>query len=357
MSTGKRTSLWRRALGVIEDFVTLRWVRDIWMYLVRIVERMEANHIFLSAAGISFNALLCFIPLLLLVFYVLGLYLDSAEAISTVDIWIQKLELFPYQKDQLRGIVIELIQEFVGGSQLAGLFGGIGLVWASSALFAALRTALNRVFSIQDTKNILVSKLKDFAMLSIVGMALIIVSVFLYGVSLIKSIGEDIFGLVLDSWIFNDAVSLSSPFVLGFLLFVLVFYLVPDRRLPLRLILTASAVAALLWGIAKFVFAYYLTHLWRIGSIYGPYAIIVATAIWVYYSSITVLLAAEIAEMSSERRELRRLFSGESLRSLLRKQSETVMEFPRIPAVPSLRRRLRDSMKLHSPSTKKTDGE
>ena len=116
------------------------------MYLVRIIERMESNHIFLSAAGLSFNALLCFIPLLLLIFYVLGLYLDSAEALATVDTWIQKLELFPYQKDQLRELVIGLMQEFINGSHLAGVLGGVGLLWTSSALFAALRTALNRVF-------------------------------------------------------------------------------------------------------------------------------------------------------------------------------------------------------------------
>ncbi|MBR9975934.1 MAG: YihY/virulence factor BrkB family protein [Bacteroidetes bacterium] len=333
----------------LEDFLTLRWVRNIWMYLVRIIERLESNHIFLSAAGLSFNALLCFIPLLLLVFYILGFYLSSEDALATVDVWIQKLELFPYQKDQLRGIVMELIQEFVGGSQLAGIFGAIGLLWTSSALFAALRTALNLVFNIQDTMNILVSKLKDFAMLSIVGMALIIVSVFLYGVSIAKALGENVFGMELESWVFNDAVSFISPFVLSFFLFIIVFYLVPDRRLPRRMIMIASSIAALLWGVAKIVFAYYLTNLWRIGSIYGPYAVIVATAIWVYYSSVTVLLAAEIAEMSSERRVMRRLFSGASLRSLLRQQSETTMQFPRIPIVPSMRRLHRSKGATGSP--------
>jgi membrane protein len=338
----KGIALWKKALGFLEEFVRLRWVRAIWMYLVRIVERMESNHIFLSAAGLSFNALLCFIPLLLLIFYLLGFYLDSDEALATVDIWIQKLELFPYQKDQLRGIVMELIQEFVRGSPLAGLFGAIGLLWTSSALFAALRTALNRVFSIQDTKNILTSKLKDFGMLSIVGMAVILVTVFLFGLSLVKEIGHNVFGMELESWIFNDAVNLVSPFILSFFLFLIVFYLVPDRRLPRRIIVISSAIAALLWGMAKFLFAYYLTNLWRIGSIYGPYAVIVASAIWVYYSGLTVLFAAEIAEMSSERRELRRLFSKSSLQSIVSHNRTSTIEFPRIPAVPLLRHRMRD---------------
>lgn len=331
----------KKVLQLLEYFFTLRWVRQIWMYLVRIFERMEANHIFLSAAGISFNALLCFIPLLLLIFYVLGFYLSSTDAMSTVDTWIQKLELFPYQKDQLRGIVIELMQEFVSGSSLAGAVGAVGLIWTSSALFAALRTALNSVFSIQDTKNIFVSKLKDFAMLSIVGIVLLAVTVFLYGVSMIKEIGQNVFGVQLQSWIFNDAVNLISPFVLSFVLFCLVFYLLPDRKLPFRIILTSSAIAAILWGFAKLIFAYYLTNLWKIGTIYGPYAIIAATAIWVYYSSITVLLAAEIAEMSSERSELRKLFSSKSLSEIVRRSLSEEIDFPQAPIAPYIKRRFK----------------
>ncbi len=345
MKNSAGISLWKKGLQLLEDFITLRWVRNIWMYLVRIIERMEANHIFLSAAGLSFNALLCFIPLLLLIFYVLGLYLDSEEALATVDIWIQKLELFPYQKDQLRGIVLEIMQEFIRGSNLAGVIGLVGLMWTSSALFAALRTALNRVFGIHDTKNILVSKLKDFAMLSIVGLAVVAVTVLLYGISFAKEIGENVIGLEMDSWIFNDAVNLISPFVLGFILFYLIFYLLPDRRLTPRLIFTSSAIAALLWGAAKFVFAYYLANLWKIGTIYGPYAILAATALWLYYSSVTVLLAAEIAEMSSERRELRRLFSTPSLRSVVANRLSARMDFPRIPSLPAFRRRLKDRAK------------
>lgn len=53
MTTTKGIPLWKRAYVLLEEFIRLRWVRAIWMYLVRIVERMESNHIFLSAAGLS----------------------------------------------------------------------------------------------------------------------------------------------------------------------------------------------------------------------------------------------------------------------------------------------------------------
>jgi membrane protein len=326
----KRTSKERiqQALTLLREFLSLSWVRDTFMYFIRIVERMEQNHIFLSAAGLSFNVLLCFIPLVLLVFYALGFYLGTEDAIATVDRSIQDLGLFPYEREQLRGMVVDLIREFVGGSQLAGLIGAFGLIWTSSALFGAMQTVLGRIFHVHDTRSIFASKLRDFAMLSIVGIAVILVTVFMYGVSMIKGLGQRVFGMQLESWLFNDFLNALSPFILSFLLFLIVFTIVPDKRQNARVVVIASSIAALLWGIAKIIFSYYLQHLWKIGMIYGPYAVIVATALWVYYSSLALLFAAEVGQMYDERRRLRKLFTEKSLTSIVERSRETTLRFP-----------------------------
>lgn len=307
------TRLWRQYRGIVERVVSLRWIRDVWMYLVRIFERMEDNHIFLSGAAIAFNTLLCFIPLVLIIFFVLGLALDTPTAIATIDSYLDSLQLFPFQREQLRAIVVGLLQEFVRGSSIAGIIGGVGLLWTSSALFAALREILNRIYHVRDTKNIVVSKLKDVAMLSIVGVALVLMTLIIYGSELFKSVATELFPAEVIQWIFNGEVYHLSSFVLSFLIFCVVFLLVPDTRLPARIIALTSGIAALLWGIAKLVFAYYVTNLWDMGKIYGPYAILAAVAIWVYYSGITLLLAAEIGQMTIERAALKRLFRESSL--------------------------------------------
>ncbi len=324
----KRASRLKRAIARVREFLSLNWVRNTFMYLIRIVERMEQNHIFLSAAGLSFNVLLCFIPLVLLVFYALGFYLGTEDAITTVDRSIQDLGLFPYEREQLRGIVVSMIRDFVSGSAIAGLIGALGLVWTSSALFGALRTVLGRIFHFEDTRSIFVSKLRDFAMLSVVGIAMILVTVFMYAVSMIKGLGQRVFGMELDYWLFNDILSTVIPFVLSFLLFITVFTIVPDKRQPHRVILIASGIAALLWGIAKFVFAYYLEHMWSIGLVYGPYAIAVATALWVYYSSLALLFAAEVGQMYQERKSLRNLFTDASLTRVVKRSRGTALRFP-----------------------------
>jgi membrane protein len=301
---------------------TFRRLREAWMYIVRILERMDDNHIFLSSAGIAYNTLLCFIPLLLIVFYLLGFYLNSEGALRTLDSYLNGIDLFPYQREQLRLIIVKILTEFVRGSHIAGIVGMIALVWTASALFSAVRTVLNRIFGVKDTKNFFVSMLKDFALLSIVGIALMVVQVSLYALTIIKSIGSDIFGIEWSHWLFGNSIGYASALILNFILFCVIFFLIPDTRLPVKAIALASGIASLLWVLAKAVFGYYLSNLWNFGKVYGPYAIIVATALWVYYSSMAMLFAAEVGEMYIERKRLKDLFSHRKLeetRKLLKK--------------------------------------
>lgn len=301
----------------ITGFFSLRWIRALWMYLLRIIERMEDNHIFLSAGAISFNSLLCFIPLVLILFYILGLYLDVETTLVTIDSWLDKAELVPVQREQVRGMVSSILREFIGGAHIAGLVGFVGLIWTASALFSALRTILNQIFNIKDTKNLVVSKLKDFAMLSIIGIALVVLTVLIYGMAIVQSLGEKIAGGIASHWLFETVLSSTGSLVLSFLIFCAIFLLIPDRRLPARMIVLSSGVAAGLWLLAKFVFGYYLTNLWDIGKIYGPYAVLVSVAIWVYYSSITLLLSAEIGEMYIERKRLRTMFESDAMQKFI----------------------------------------
>jgi membrane protein len=292
---------------------TFRMARSVWMYIVRILERMEDNNIFLSSAGIAYNTLLCFIPLLLIVFYVLGFYLNSDGALRTVDSWLNNLDLFPYQREQLRLVIVKIISEFIKGSHIAGIVGAVGLIWTASTLFAAVRTVLNRIFGVKDSKNIVVSKLKDFAMLSIVGIALLVVHISFYSLTIIKGIGKEVFQIEWSHWLFSNMIGYSSALVINFILFCLVFVLVPDTRLPSRAIVLASSVASVLWVLAKAFLGYYLSHFWNFGKIYGSYTLLVATALWVYYSSIAILFSAEVGEMYIERKRLKDLFSHRKL--------------------------------------------
>ncbi len=298
------------------------------MYLVRIFERMEDNHIFLSAAGVAFNTLLCFIPLVLIIFYVLGFYLDSASAVRTIDTYIDRLQLFPFQREQLKELVHATLTDFVQGSGLAGIIGIIGLIWTSSALFAALRTVLNRIYHFKDTHNVLVSKLKDFAMLSVVGVVLIIVMLVSHLLILAQEIFSKHLPRLAEHWLLTGVMPHVISVFIVFLAFTLLFRLLPDRRIRLSAIILSSLLASVLWEGAKLLISYYIVNLWSMGRVYGSYAIIIAVALYIYYSAVTLLFAAEVGEMHIERRALKRLFKEQQLRAAAKVLHKAQLDLP-----------------------------
>jgi membrane protein len=303
----------RKLADLVLDFVSLRWVRAIWMYLVRIVERMSDDHIFLSAAGIAFNTIICLVPLTLILFYLLGIYLDSEAALQTIHAYIDEINLFPFQREQLIDFLDGIIGDFVSGSSIAGVVGAVGLIYTASTLFAALRTVFNRIFHIKDTKNLVVSWLKDFALLSIVGIMLVLINTVLLAMSFVMGFSSSILGSVSESLWLETVIPNAFAFLITFFGFYILYYMVPDKRLPAKAILLSTLVGATMWTLARFGFEYYVHHFWRIGKIYGSYALIVAATIWIYYSSLTLLFAAEVGEMYIERKKLKGLFLDEAL--------------------------------------------
>ncbi len=313
-------SLWRsigafvrRTAGAVRYILSLRWIRQIWMYSVRLVERMDDDHIFLSAGGIAFSTILCLIPVVLLVFYVLSIYLTTEAATRTINEYIDALQLFPIEREQLRTEVFSTLTEFVGVRSLAGIVGGLGLLWSASALFSSIRSVFNKIFRIRVTKNILMSKVKDFVMLSIVGVTFVVAAVFTYGLSAIRYAGEEYFGIGFEGSFLAGSLAYAGSLLVSFVAIYLLFRFVPDRRLPVKAIFLSVLIATLLWEFAKHAFGWYIGHFWSIGRIYGPYSFLVVIAIWIYYSSLTLIVAAEFGEMLIERSYMKRLFRPASL--------------------------------------------
>ena len=304
-----------RGIERIERLLAIQNVRQFWMYVLRIIERMDEDHIFLSASGIAFSVLLCFIPIALLVFYVLGLYLDSDTAAKTINYYIDQVRIFPFQREQIRVEIFKTVNEVIGTKSIAGIIGGIGLLWSASALFSSVRTVLNRVFRIATRKNVFASKLKDFIMLSLIGVIFIIATIFSYLLSLTDSLSHQYLGIGLDAQGMMYLASILSM-VVTFLTFCMLFIFIPDHRLPFTAVIISSLIGTGMWELAKMMYSQYINNFWSIGRVYGPYSIIVVTALWIYYSSVTLIIAAEFGEMYIERNYMRSFFASERVVAL-----------------------------------------
>ena len=230
------------------------------------------------------------VPLVFVVFAALGHILETTAVERQIGLVIH--QAIPYQDEAgfIEGIVFERASELVTYRGAFGLVGIVGLLFAASGLFSSIRTILNMLFDVQRHHIEPIGKLRDFGMLFLVMLALVLS---IAAMPVVEAVG---------SWSETTILwRVSSPLVgMGILwtVFFLTYHLVPYGRIPWRTSALSALWAALLWLLAQYLFGLYLEHFATLKRVYGAYLVLVAPVFWLYYSSLVFVVAAEIGQLS-----------------------------------------------------------
>jgi membrane protein len=255
---------------------------------------------------LAFSVFICVVPLVLIVFSVLGEVLQAASVKEQVMAFIDTIIPYPEYAEYVKGVIFSRIDEVITHKKLAGYLGVLGLIVASSGLFSSLRTVLNVVYGVKEGKSVFVGKLRDFGMVLLV---LILFLVSATGLTLLEIVKESA-----DKAAFLENFRLSAfqagslsvvSFTIVFIMFFILYYLIPYDALGMRVSAISAFWAAVLWEVAKQAFGYYVANLATVGRIYGTYVMVVVVAFWIYYSAVVLILGAEIGQLYRERRRMR----------------------------------------------------
>lgn len=109
----------------------------------------------------------------------------------------------------------------------------------------------------------------------------------------------------LSSGLFSHLIFSLLSLLLIFIVFNVLYFTVPLRKLGRKATFMSALWAAILWEAAKQLFGYYLYNFAAFNRIYGAYALIVVVAFWIYYSSVVFIIGAEIGFLYFERNFLK----------------------------------------------------
>ncbi|MFZ0453058.1 MAG: YihY/virulence factor BrkB family protein [Ignavibacteriaceae bacterium] len=272
-------------------------------YFGGLINRMDEHHIFLLAGGLAFSIFVCIIPFALIVFAVVGTILNSEYMQFQVNGLIDTI--IPYQQysEFVKRIIFTRINEVIEYKNLAGIIGGLGLLFAASGLFSSMRTILNSVLGSKNDEHFILAKLKDFALVIMVILIFFITTVLMPFVDILRQKADQFQSLhFLYSGIFEHVVFSLLSLVLVFILFSVLYFAVPRKKLGKKATFISAFWAAILWETAKQIFGYYIYHFSALGKIYGTYVLFVVVAFWIYYSSIVFIIGAELGKLYSDRR-------------------------------------------------------
>jgi YihY family inner membrane protein len=96
-----------------------------------------------------------------------------------------------------------------------------------------------------------------------------------------------------------SAIGAIVPVLLTILSFSVCYRIAPNARIPWRSALIAGTAAGLLWELAKHLFTFYLPQAMEPAykQLYGPIAGVIAVVFWIYYSSVILVLGAELVSV------------------------------------------------------------
>ncbi len=271
-------------------------------YAGGIYRRVDDHHIFLLSSGLAFSLIVCIIPMVLIIFSALGMVLERPAIRAEIELFIEHAIPYADYAATLKELVFSRVEEFVVYKSLAGIVGVIGLLVASTSLFSSMRTVLATVYHSKVEESILVGKLRDL------GLVVLVIVYFLAAITILPvlKIIEKFAGSIeiLDRLTGSGTEVLASQgvsFVLILISFLIIYFAVPYKRPPRKAIVVSALSAAILWHLAERLFGFYVTSFVTFRRVYGAYALILASAFWIYFTAIVFIIGAEIGQLYRER--------------------------------------------------------
>jgi len=288
--------------------VSFGWtLRD---YAKRVWDNAGEDNVLFLAGGIAFNILLAAVPFVLLLVWGLATLLNasSAEANEVVVRYLDRL--LPSHVESPDAGTHKLISDILSTHQALGLWSAIGFVWFSTRLFGSLRTVLASVFDIESERGIIQGKLFD---IKITVLSTILITAYTlistYVLVATKSSVQVLEELGIRSDVMGQARAWGTHLMASTILAVMFFSLykfLPVRRVRTKTAWVAALFTSVMFEVAKFAFAVYVSS-FNPGSLYaGTVAAVVVVVFWVYYAALIFILGGEVGQVFELRRTRKR---------------------------------------------------
>ena len=251
----------------------------------------EVNRTRLATVGaaVAFFMLLALVPLLMVFSAVLA-------SLPIPNLFGQLLDMFaivtPPQAMVFIRSLLQSLQTPNAGRILS--FGVLSYLWAASGCFSSLIDALNIAYDVPVARPWWRDKLQALFLTLTCGALLV--------VSLLCIVAGPRFGHFLSYLVpLPEGIARIWPplrvlfiFTTGIVGIELLYYFGPNQKTSLRSTLPGAAFALGVWFAGSAVLSYYLQHLSNYSATYGSLGAIIGVMLWLYLSSFSILVGAEL---------------------------------------------------------------
>lgn len=271
----------------------MRWIKMPYRAAWRLVMVDDG----LELAGyIAFTAFLSLFPFLIFLAALAGFLGDRDTADAFID------AMFEFMPADVADTLAPAVREVIGARQ-GGLltFGILATLWFASNGFEALRTGLNRAYSVVEQRAMWWLRLQSIVFVIVGGLVIFFLSlVVILGPLVWRALGPALDRILETRLIFITVRYLVAALLLWGALMLLHRWL-PNARQTFARVLPGVCATTVLWLIGASLFAWYVGNLADYAVYYGSLGGVAITLVFFYISAIIFIFGAELNAVWRER--------------------------------------------------------
>ena len=250
-----------------------------------------------QAGSLAFSAVLAMFPLLLLLSAAAGFVGQPGDAAALAE------RVLGYAPQLVRDVMQPVVQQVLAQRNEALLTVGLAItLWTGSSGMQAVRSALNRSYGIDRGLPFWKARIKSTLFTVVVGSGLLLVfssvivmpRIWQFVVTNVAADGHEAI------WLY-DSVRYGAAYLTLVVLYALLYGWLPDIPQRVATVLPGALIGAALWVVAAATLSYTLRTAGKLVLIYGSFAGVVATLVFLYASATTLIYGAEVNAVIRER--------------------------------------------------------
>ncbi len=268
-----------------EKFGEKRWL----IFLEQLMYRYDDDGVSAIGAQLAYYLTLSLFPFMIF-------FLSILQFTPLADTNVLQRILTPLPPGS-RELFYDLIKGIIDEGSISLLsFGAIGSIWSSSNGIMALMKAVNRAFDLEEDRPYF--KLKALSIFFTLGLFLTLVIAFtilVFGETIFKVLFGTYTGIGFMLW---KVLKLFIPLIFMILVFTLFYKWSPSIKtgVHIRLLETipGAVFASIGWVVLSAGFSFYVSNFSNYSKTYGSLGGVIVFLIWLYMSSIVIVLGAEV---------------------------------------------------------------
>lgn len=280
-----------------------RFFRRAKAFVVTVVEEFLKDDCPNLAAQISYYAIFSIFPLILGVVLLVSIF--TGDPITRATIIRELTAAFPNNSIQIAAIVDETLDQTQQLRPIFFVFFFVGLVWGGTGIFDSITNALNKVWQTPGQQRSFWQTLLLRFILSGIFLVIFISSLLITIIfDVVRNFAESNPELKIylkDNRIW-DWLSYAIPWLLNFATFMIIYRVVPQRKVTWGDVWPGALLATILFELVKISFAFYVTQVARYSATYGSLAGVIVFIFWLYLIAIVLLIGSEVSSVWAEMR-------------------------------------------------------